>query len=344
MKFNTDDTRIAGMAEVRDAQALLDEIPLSEQGSSFVFNTRKACADILRGNDPRLLVVVGPCSIHDPVAAMEYAQKLAAAAQQWRDQLLILMRVYFEKPRTTVGWKGLINDPHLNDSFDINTGLATARRLLRDITELGLGSGTEYLDPITPQYIGDLVCWSAIGARTTESQIHRQLASGLSCPVGFKNSTLGDVQVAVDAVLSARHNHIFPSVTKAGHSAIFSTTGNDDCHVILRGGREPNFDAASVQAGCDLLAAAGLPPRRMVDLSHANSSKDHERQKIAGASIAEQLQSAPQNVMGVMIEGHLVAGRQSLGDDLVYGQSVTDACIGWDDTLALLDQLAAAKR
>ena len=344
MKFNTDDTRIAGMAEVRDAQALLDEIPLSEQGSSFVFNTRKACADILCGNDPRLLVVVGPCSIHDPVAAMEYAQKLAAAAQQWRDELLILMRVYFEKPRTTVGWKGLINDPHLNDSFDINTGLATARRLLRDITELGLGSGTEYLDPITPQYIGDLVCWSAIGARTTESQIHRQLASGLSCPVGFKNSTLGDVQVAVDAVLSARHNHIFPSVTKAGHSAIFSTTGNDDCHVILRGGREPNFDAASVQAGCDLLAAAGLPPRLMVDLSHANSSKDHERQKIAGASIAEQLQSAPQNVMGVMIESHLVAGRQSLGDDLVYGQSVTDACIGWDDTLALLDQLAAAKR
>ena len=344
MKFNTDDTRIAGMAEVRDAQALLDEIPLSEQGSSFVFNTRKACADVLRGDDPRLLVVVGPCSIHDPVAAMEYARKLAAAAQQWRDKLLILMRVYFEKPRTTVGWKGLINDPHLNDSFDINTGLATARRLLRDITELGLGSGTEYLDPITPQYIGDLVCWSAIGARTTESQIHRQLASGLSCPVGFKNSTLGDVQVAVDAVLSARHNHIFPSVTKAGHSAIFSTTGNDDCHVILRGGREPNFDAASVQAGCDLLAAAGLPPRLMVDLSHANSSKDHERQKIAGASVAVQLQSAQQNVMGVMIESHLVAGRQSLGDDLVYGQSITDACIGWEDTLALLNQLAAAKR
>ena len=343
MKFNTDDTRIAGMAEVRDAQALLKEIPLSEQGSSFVFNTRKACADILRGNDPRLLVVVGPCSIHDPVAAMEYAQKLAAAAQQWRDKLLILMRVYFEKPRTTVGWKGLINDPHLNDSFDINTGLATARRLLRDITEMGLGSGTEYLDPITPQYIGDLVCWSAIGARTTESQIHRQLASGLSCPVGFKNSTLGDVQVAVDAVLSARHNHIFPSVTKAGHSAIFSTTGNDDCHVILRGGREPNFDAASVQAGCDLLAAAGLPPRLMVDLSHANSSKDHERQKIAGASVTVQLQSAQQNVMGVMIESHLVAGRQAPGEELVYGQSITDACIGWEDTLALLNQLAAAK-
>lgn len=343
MKFNTDDTRIAGTAEVRDAQALLEEIPLSEQGSSFVFNTRKACADILKGMDSRLLVIAGPCSIHDPVAAMEYAQKLAEAAHQWRDELLILMRVYFEKPRTTVGWKGLINDPHLNDSFDINTGLATARRLLRDITEMGLGSGTEYLDPITPQYIGDLVCWSAIGARTTESQIHRQLASGLSCPVGFKNSTLGDVQVAVDAVMSARHSHIFPSVTKAGRSAIFSTTGNDDCHVILRGGKTPNFDARSVQDACDLLTNAGLPARLMVDLSHANSSKDHERQKIAGAAVAEQLQASPENVLGVMIESHLVAGRQSLSDDLVYGQSITDACMGWDDTLGLLEHLAKAK-
>ena len=343
MKFNTDDTRITGTAEMLDAQSLLDEIPLSEQGSSFVFNTRKACSEIVHGNDPRLLVIVGPCSIHDPVAAMEYAHKLANVADQWRDQLLILMRVYFEKPRTTVGWKGLINDPHLNDSFDINVGLATARKLLRDITELGLGSGTEYLDPITPQYIGDLVCWSAIGARTTESQIHRQLASGLSCPVGFKNSTLGDVQVAVDAVLSARHSHIFPSVTKAGRSAIFSTEGNEDCHVILRGGREPNFDAASVQAGCDSLAQAKLPSRLMVDLSHANSSKNHERQKVAGAAVAEQLQTTPQNVLGVMIESHLVAGKQSLSDELTYGQSITDACIGWDDTVVLLDQLASAK-
>ena len=343
MKFNTDDTRITGMAEMRDAQALLDEIPLSEQGSSFVFNTRKACSDVINGTDPRLLVVVGPCSIHDPVAAIEYAEKLAGVAAQWRDELLILMRVYFEKPRTTVGWKGLINDPHLNDSFDINTGLATARRLLRDITEMGLGSGTEYLDPITPQYIGDLVCWSAIGARTTESQIHRQLASGLSCPVGFKNSTLGDIKVAVDAVLSARHTHIFPSVTKAGHSAIFSTTGNDDCHVILRGGREPNFDEASVQAGCDLLAEAKLPGRLMVDLSHANSSKDHERQKIAGAAVAEQFKSPHQNVLGVMIESHLVAGKQALSDELTYGQSITDACLGWNDTVELLDKLAAAK-
>jgi 3-deoxy-7-phosphoheptulonate synthase len=242
-----------------------------------------------------------------------------------------------------VGWKGLINDPHLNDSFDINTGLATARRLLRDITEMGLGSGTEYLDPITPQYIGDLVCWSAIGARTTESQIHRQLASGLSCPVGFKNSTLGDVRVAVDAVTSARHTHIFPSVTKSGQSAIFSTTGNEDCHVILRGGLEPNYDAASVQAGCDLLAKAELPARLMVDLSHANSSKDHERQKIAGAAVAEQLRVAPQNVLGVMIESHLVAGKQSLSDELTYGQSITDACIGWIDTVELLSELALAK-
>jgi 3-deoxy-7-phosphoheptulonate synthase len=285
---------------------------------------------------------VGPCSIHDPAAAMEYAEKLSAVSRQYRDELLILMRVYFEKPRTTVGWKGLINDPHLNDSFDINTGLETARRLLRDITEMGLGSGTEYLDPITPQYIGDLVCWSAIGARTTESQIHRQLASGLSCPVGFKNSTLGDVKVAVDAVLSARHSHIFPSVTKAGYSAIFSTTGNEDCHVILRGGTETNFDEASVQGCCELLAEAGLPQRVMVDLSHANSAKDHERQKIGASAIAEQLQSQSKNVLGVMIESHLVAGKQSLSDDLVYGQSITDACIGWDDTVAVLDQLAAA--
>ncbi|MDG1704272.1 MAG: 3-deoxy-7-phosphoheptulonate synthase [Pseudomonadales bacterium] len=342
MKFNTDDTRITGMAEMRDAQALLDEIPLTEQGSSFVFNTRKACGEIVAGSDPRLLVVVGPCSIHDPVAAMEYAEKLAAVSHQYRDELLILMRVYFEKPRTTVGWKGLINDPHLNDSFDINTGLETARRLLRDITEMGLGSGTEYLDPITPQYIGDLVCWSAIGARTAESQIHRQLASGLSCPVGFKNSTLGDVQVAVDAVMSARHSHIFPSVTKAGHSAIFSTTGNHDCHVILRGGTEPNFDADSVQASCQRLATAGLPQRVMVDLSHANSAKDHERQKIGAEAIAGQLQNQSNQVLGVMIESHLVAGKQALSDDLVYGQSITDACIGWDDTVAVLDQLAAA--
>jgi len=342
MKFNTDDIRITGIAEMRDAQSLLEEIPLSEQGSSFVFNTRKACGDILTGRDQRLLVVVGPCSIHDPAAAIDYAEKLSAVSRQYRDELLILMRVYFEKPRTTVGWKGLINDPHLNDSFDINTGLETARRLLRDITEMGLGSGTEYLDPITPQYIGDLVCWSAIGARTTESQIHRQLASGLSCPVGFKNSTLGDVQVAVDAVLSARHSHIFPSVTKAGYSAIFSTTGNEDCHVILRGGTETNFDEASVQTCCELLAKAGLPQRVMVDLSHANSAKDHERQKIGAAAIAEQLQSQSKHVLGVMIESHLVAGKQSLSDDLVYGQSITDACIGWDDTVAVLDQLATA--
>ena len=343
MKFNTDDTRITGMAEMRDAQVLLDEIPLSEQGSSFVFNTRKACSEVISGTDRRLLVVVGPCSIHDPLAAIEYAEKLAGVAEQWRNELLILMRVYFEKPRTTVGWKGLINDPHLNDSFDINTGLATARRLLRDITEMGLGSGTEYLDPITPQYIGDLVCWSAIGARTTESQIHRQLASGLSCPVGFKNSTLGDIKVAVDAVLSARHAHIFPSVTKAGRSAIFSTTGNDDCHVILRGGREPNYDEASVQAGSDLLVEAKLPGRLMVDLSHANSSKDHERQKIAGAAVAEQIKGPYENILGVMIESHLVAGKQALSDELTYGQSITDACLGWNDTVELLDKLAAAK-
>ena len=320
-----------------------EELPLSEQACRTVVQARQTVRNILDRTDRRLFAVVGPCSIHDPVAAIEYAEKLAGVAEQWRNELLILMRVYFEKPRTTVGWKGLINDPHLNDSFDINTGLATARRLLRDITEMGLGSGTEYLDPITPQYIGDLVCWSAIGARTTESQIHRQLASGLSCPVGFKNSTLGDIKVAVDAVLSARHAHIFPSVTKAGQSAIFSTTGNDDCHVILRGGREPNYDEASVRAGCDLLATAKLPSRLMVDLSHANSSKDHERQKIAGEAVAAQVKSPHQNVLGVMIESHLVAGKQALSDELTYGQSITDACLGWNDTVELLDKLAAAK-
>ena len=343
MSTNTDDLRIRKLRELLIPEQLIEEMPAQGGIAEHVTASRGAIQSVLEKTDDRLIVVVGPCSIHDPAAAIDYAGRLAELNKTVSDQLLVVMRVYFEKPRTTVGWKGLINDPHLNDSFDINTGLATARRLLRDITEMGLGSGTEYLDPITPQYIGDLVCWSAIGALTTESQIHRQLASGLSCPVGFKNSTLGDIKVAVDAVLSARHAHIFPSVTKAGHSAIFSTTGNDDCHVILRGGREPNFDEASVQAGCDLLAEAKLPGRLMVDLSHANSSKDHERQKIAGAAVAEQFKSPHQNVLGVMIESHLVAGKQALSDELTYGQSITDACLGWNDTVELLDKLAAAK-
>ena len=267
MKFNTDDLRITGMAEVLPPEDLLQELPLSDEASTLVFNVRNQVSDIVAGRDKRLLVIAGPCSIHDPVAALEYATRLQAQAAQYSDQLCVLMRVYFEKPRTTVGWKGLINDPHLDNSFDINQGLRTARSVLRDITELGIGAGTEYLDPITPQYIGDIVAWGAIGARTTESQIHRQLASGLSCPIGFKNSTYGDVQVAADAVKSAQHPHIFLSVMKSGKSAIFSTLGNEDCHVILRGGKTPNFDAASVQQAAKLLADGNLNDRLMVDMS-----------------------------------------------------------------------------
>ena len=342
MKFNTDDLRITGMAEVLPPEDLLQELPLSDEASTLVFNVRNQVSDIVAGRDKRLLVIAGPCSIHDPVAALEYATRLQAQAAQYSEQLCVLMRVYFEKPRTTVGWKGLINDPHLDNSFDINQGLRTARAVLRDITELGIGAGTEYLDPITPQYIGDIVAWGAIGARTTESQIHRQLASGLSCPIGFKNSTYGDVQVAADAVKSAQHPHIFLSVMKSGKSAIFSTSGNEDCHVILRGGKTPNFDAASVQQAGKLLADGNLNDRLMVDMSHANSAKDHMRQLDVCKNLSEQIATGEERVMGVMIESHLVAGKQSLGADLTYGQSITDACIGWDDTVNCLDQLAEA--
>ena len=343
MQYLTDDVRITGMAEVQAPADLIDALPLEPQQSSLVFNVRRMASDILAGRDRRLLVIVGPCSIHDADAAREYAARLKEQADALADRLLIVMRVYFEKPRTTVGWKGLINDPKLDDSFDINLGLRTARGLLRDIVDLGLGTGTEYLDPITPQYVGDLVCWAAIGARTTESQIHRQLASGLSCPIGFKNSTHGDVQVAADAVKSALHSHIFLSVTKAGHSAIFSTAGNDDCHIILRGGGgKTNFDSPSVHYASRILEQAGLSPRLMVDASHANSQKDHRRQIAVCKELAAQLAAGEDKIMGVMIESNLVAGRQDLGGDLVYGQSVTDACIGWEETVACLEELAAA--
>ena len=343
MQYLTDDVRITGMAEVQAPADLIDALPLEPQQSSLVFNVRRMASDILAGRDRRLLVIVGPCSIHDADAAREYAARLKEQADALADRLLIVMRVYFEKPRTTVGWKGLINDPKLDDSFDINLGLRTARGLLRDIVDLGLGTGTEYLDPITPQYVGDLVCWAAIGARTTESQIHRQLASGLSCPIGFKNSTHGDVQVAADAVKSALHSHIFLSVTKAGHSAIFSTAGNDDCHIILRGGGgKTNFDSPSVHYASRILEQAGLNPRLMVDASHANSQKDHRRQIAVCKELAAQLAAGEDKIMGVMIESNLVAGRQDLGGDLVYGQSVTDACIGWEETVACLEELAAA--
>ena len=347
MKYNVDDTRITGMEEVDAPEILLKDIPVSDAGSELVFNTRVRIGDILHGRDHRLLVVMGPCSIHDPKAAREYGERLLVEANRRRDALEIVMRVYFEKPRTTVGWKGLINDPHLNNSFAINEGLRIARGLLRDLVEMGLAAGTEYLDPITPQYVGDLVSWGAIGARTTESQVHRQLASGLSCPIGFKNSTLGSVQVAVDAVGSARSPHIFLSVTKRGHSAIFSTKGNDDCHIILRGGGAgPNFDAASVRAAVGLLQKAGLPARLMVDMSHANSGKDPRKQLEVSDSICAQLRDGEAGIMGVMVESHLVEGKQALGspDDLTYGQSITDGCLGWDDSLRILDDLEAAVR
>ena len=345
MQYLTDDVRITGMAEVMAPDEIIQEHPLQEAQSSLVFNVRRQASDIVAGRDRRLLAIVGPCSIHDPDAAREYATRLKERADAVADHVLVVMRVYFEKPRTTVGWKGLINDPKLDDSFDINLGLRTARALLGDIVSIGLGTGTEYLDPITPQYVGDLVCWAAIGARTTESQIHRQLASGLSCPTGFKNSTDGDIQVAADAVKSAMHPHIFLSVTKAGHSAIFSTAGNDDCHIILRGGGgKTNFDNPSVHYASRILEQGGLNGRLMVDASHANSQKDHNRQIAVCQDLAKQLADGEDKIMGVMIESNLVAGRQDLGDDLVYGQSVTDACIGWDDTTACLEELANAVR
>ena len=343
MQYLTDDVRITGMAEVQAPAELTAELPISPSQSGLVFNVRRQASDIIKGGDQRLLAIVGPCSIHDPDAARDYAARLKGMADELADDLLIVMRVYFEKPRTTIGWKGLINDPNLDDSFDINLGLRTARALLRDIVDLGLGAATEYLDPITPQYVGDLVCWAAIGARTTESQIHRQLASGLSCPTGFKNSTNGDIQVAADAVKSALHAHIFLSVTKAGHSAIFSTAGNDDCHVILRGGGgRTNFDNPSVHYASRILEQGGLNGRLMVDASHANSQKDHSRQIKVCGDLASQIEAGEDKLMGVMIESNLVAGRQNLGGELVYGQSVTDACIGWEETTACLRQLAAA--
>jgi 3-deoxy-7-phosphoheptulonate synthase len=345
MKYLTDDIRITGMEEVIAPEALIAEIPVTDAASRTIFTNRHEISDMLHGRDPRLLVVMGPCSVHDPRAALEYASRLAAAARQFREQLLVIMRVYFEKPRTTIGWKGLINDPHLDNSFDVNTGLRIARGLMRDIADEGLGIGTEYLDPITPQYLGDLVSWGAIGARTTESQVHRQLASGLSCPVGFKNSTDGSVQVAVDAVKSAAHPHIFLSVTKRGHSAIFSTAGNDDCHIILRGGGgRTNYDAESVKDACQLLEAAGLPPRVMVDMSHANSARQHRRQLEVCADVCRQVSRGDGHIFGVMIESNLVEGSQSIGSPgtMTYGQSVTDACLGWEDSARCLAELATA--
>ncbi len=346
MRFMTDDLRIKEIKELIPPANLIQDLPCSEIASRAVHEARLALHRILHGMDDRLIVVIGPCSIHDPKAAIDYAQRLAVERRRHSADLEVVMRVYFEKPRTTVGWKGLINDPDLDGSFRINQGLRMARELLLAISELGLPAGCEYLDMITPQYLADLVSWGAIGARTTESQVHRELASGLSCPVGFKNGTDGNVRIAVDAIKAAMQPHHFLSVTKAGHSAIVSTRGNEDCHVILRGGARPNFDAASVEAACAELAKAGLAQRLMIDASHANSSKDPQRQVDVCADIGRQLAGGEARIIGVMIESHLVAGRQDLvpGRPLTYGQSITDGCLGWESSLECLQSLAQGAR
>ncbi len=345
MQQQTDDLRIVETKEVISPSALHNELPQTELSSNCVVTARAATQNILHGEDDRLLAIVGPCSIHDPQAAREYAERLSIIRDELASDLMIIMRVYFEKPRTTVGWKGLINDPRLDNSFEINEGLHAARSLLLDLNEKGMPAGTEYLDLISPQYVADLVSWGAIGARTTESQVHRELASGLSCPVGFKNATDGGLQVAVDAIGSAMNPHHFLSVTKAGKSAIFSTTGNKDCHIILRGGdKEPNYDAESINVAATMLEKSSLDPRIMVDCSHANSFKQHDKQMEVGQSIADQMRAGEKRIFGVMIESHLVAGRQNAkpGSELTYGQSITDACIGWEQTEELLRLLAAA--
>lgn len=339
----TDDLRIKALRPLIAPAILIEEAPVTAKAAQLIATAREEATHIMHGNDDRLLVVVGPCSIHDPIAALEYAHKLSKLAKNMADELLIVMRVYFEKPRTIIGWKGLINDPKLDGSFEINHGLRIARRLLLDVTELGLPSGTEFLDTIIPQFISDLVAWGAIGARTTESQVHRELASGLSMPIGFKNGTSGDIQIAIDAIRAARHPHHFLSVTKQGIAAIVSTLGNEACHIILRGSNHgTNYDADSIKTTAEALQSAHLPPHVMVDCSHGNSRKDYTRQAVVVASLAEQLTAGSRAISGVMLESNLVAGKQALdaGKNLIYGQSVTDACIDWEDTVKLLHLLA----
>ncbi|MEC4719675.1 3-deoxy-7-phosphoheptulonate synthase AroG [Noviherbaspirillum sp. CPCC 100848] len=340
----TDDLRIREMKELIPPSHLIREFSGSDKVANTTAGARTALHRILHGQDDRMMVVIGPCSIHDPKAAMEYANRLIKERERFAGELEIIMRVYFEKPRTTVGWKGLINDPYMDNSFRINDGLRMARELLLNINELGLPAGTEFLDVISPQYVADLISWGAIGARTTESQVHRELASGLSCPVGFKNGTDGNIKIAVDAIKAASQPHHFLSVTKGGHSAIVSTSGNEDCHIILRGGKAPNYDAASVDAACKEIAASGLASRLMIDASHANSSKKPENQVPVCADIARQVAEGDTRIVGVMVESHLVAGRQDLvpGKELTYGQSVTDGCIDWDASVKVLEGLAEA--
>lgn len=342
----TDDIRIASIDKVISPSEIIAELPMTADATKTILETRDAIHHILTDDDDRILIVVGPCSIHDTKAAIEYSKRLLPLKQRYQDDLLVVMRVYFEKPRTTVGWKGLINDPDLNDTFDINKGLRTARKLLLALNNSGMPAGTEYLDIITPQYVTDLIAWGAIGARTTESQVHRELSSGLSCPVGLKNGTNGNLDIAVDGIRAATRPHHFLSMTKGGQSAIFTTTGNPDCHIILRGGKVPNFDAASVNEACDKLSAAGLIPQVMIDCSHANSKKIPENQMLVSENVANQISSGDNRIIGVMIESHLVAGRQEVidGKTTTYGQSITDACIDIDTTEAMINDLAIAVR
>ena len=346
MEHRTDDVRIREIKELTPPMHVLRAFPLSEKAASTTFETRQAIHRILHGADDRLIVIMGPCSIHDVKAAKEYAAKLREAAAQLAVDLLVVMRVYFEKPRTTIGWKGLINDPRLDGSFSINEGLRVARQLLLELNEMDIPVGCEFLDMITPQYTADLVAWGAIGARTTESQVHRELASGLSCPVGFKNGTDGNVKIAIDAIRAAQAPHHFLSVTKEGHTAIVSTSGNEDCHIILRGGNKPNYDAASVDGASKAMAEAGMAARIMIDFNHGNSGKNPQRQVEVAADVGRQVGGGDERIVGVMVESHLKAGRQDLvpGKELVYGMSITDGCIGWEDSRRVLDVLAESVR
>ncbi|MGM0442617.1 MAG: 3-deoxy-7-phosphoheptulonate synthase AroG [Fibrobacterota bacterium] len=346
MLYTTDDVHIAEIKELLPPIALLEKYPETEAAGATVFNTRRIIQKILRGDDDRVIAIVGPCSIHDPQAAMEYGRKLLDLRRELSQDLEIVMRVYFEKPRTSVGWKGLINDPYLDNSFRINDGLRMSRKLLLDLNDAGMPCAGEFLDMITPQYNADLISWGAIGARTTESQVHRELASGLSCPVGFKNGTDGTVRIALDAIRSAQAAHHFLSVTKFGHSAIVSTTGNTDCHVILRGGKEPNYSSTHVQEIAAQLREKGLPPRVMIDFSHSNSNKDFRRQADVARDVAAQIHAGEETIAGVMVESHLTEGNQKLTSpqNLTYGQSITDACLGFNDTAKLLRDLATAVR
>jgi 3-deoxy-7-phosphoheptulonate synthase len=347
MLFQTDDLRIESLRPLIPPAILMEELPLGEKSSATIARGREQVERVIRGEDDRLLVVVGPCSIHDPVAALDYARRLGKVAFETKQDLLVVMRVYFEKPRTTVGWKGLINDPKLDDSFAINEGLRLGRRLLLELAEQGLPAGCEFLDPITPQFFADLVSWGAIGARTSESQVHRELASGLSMPVGFKNGTNGSVQIAIDAIGSAVHPHRFLSVTKQGVAAIVATRGNRDCHMILRGGSDgPNYQPETIAATAEALRKARVSDRIVVDCSHANSGKDHEVQPATAEAVAEQVEAGTREIAGVMLESFIEDGRQNVvpGEPLTYGQSITDACMGWERTVPVLERLAAAVR